>query len=341
MSIPTKYKAVFLESYKPNLIRALGQMKLSGDVSIRKPAAGEVLVKLEASPINPSDIAFLMGGYNIVKTLPAVPGFEGTGVVVETGKNVDGSLVGRRVSFFNQNDGSGAWSEYTLIDAKNLILLDYELPPEQAACLYVNPFTAYALMEHVLGKQHKAIILTAANGQVGEFIRYFAEKHGIKVINLVRKQQHVETMTTNGIENILNVGDEHFGEQLKEMAGRLQATVAIDAVGGELSGKLLNAMPSGSELLIYGGLSGMPVCKIDTIEIIFQNKALSGFYLNDWQADKTAEELWNISTHLQKLIYDKKIQTRIHRTFPLESFYEAIRTYISSMSEGKVLLQMD
>jgi NADPH:quinone reductase len=341
MSNPTKFKAVLLNNYNPNLIRALGQMKLTGDVSLHKPGPGKVLIKLDASPINPSDIAFLLGGYNIVKTLPAVPGFEGTGVVVETGKNVDVNLVGRRVSFFNQDDNSGAWAEYTTVAAKSMIVLDYELPVEQAACLFVNPFTAYALMEHVLEKQHRAIIQSASNGQVGEFIRYFAAKHGIKVINLVRKPGQVETMTNDGIENVLNVGDEHFGEQLKEMTGLLHATLAIDAVGGELSGKLLNAMPSGSELLLYGGLSGLPVCKIDTIEIIFKNKTLSGFYLNNWKAGKTAEEFWNISIHLQKLIYEKEIQTKIHQVFPLSAYYDAIRNYISAMSKGKVILKTD
>jgi NADPH:quinone reductase len=341
MSASKTMKAILLEDYNSNLIRALGKMKLTHNLPVQQPGDEEVLVRVESSPVNPSDIAFIRGGYKIVKPLPVVPGFEGTGTIIAKGLNVCGDIIGKRVSFFNQQNNSGAWAEYAVVNAHDTILLEYDLPVEQAACLFVNPFTAYALVEHVLENQHQAIILSAANGQVGEFIRYFAGKHGIAVINLVRKQEHIELLAKNGVKNVLNISDGLFQAHLSKLVGELNVTAAIDAVGGELTGKLINIMPDGSEVLLYGGLSGAPIGGIDPIEIIFNNKVLSGFYLSSWRDEKTPEELKNISKYIQSLFFKGEIKTKINRIFPVESFYEAIRLYISAMSSGKVLLKIN
>jgi len=339
MNSPNKMKAIALDNYNPNLIRVLRNMKVV-DIPIPKPEAGQVLVKVKASPINPSDIAFLRGGYNIVKSLPAIPGFEGVGKIVEVGKGIDKSVIGERVAFFIQDDNSGAWAEYAIVGKNDFIIVDNELPLEQAACLFVNPFTAYALFEHLSDNKHQAIIQSAANGQVGQFIRYFAKEHDIEVINLVRKSEQVEMLINAVCKYVLDTNDEKFEDKLTQLSSRLNATAAIDAVGGELSGKILNAMPAGSEVVVYGGLSGMAVSGINTLDLIFKNKVLSGFNLNDWIADKSKEDFSKISGFIQTLFMDKKLETKIHKPFEMDDFYNAMRAYIADMSAGKVLLKM-
>ncbi len=172
-----------------------------------KPATQQVLIKVEASPVNPSDIAFLRGGYSIIKPVPAIPGFEGVGKIMAVGDEVDPSRVGDRIAFFIQDDDSGAWSEYAVVGANDFVKVDENIPIDQAACLFVNPFTAYALFEHVHENQHNAIIQSAANGQVGMFIRFFAEEHNVKVINLVRKSEHVEQLKAEGCNFVLDTND--------------------------------------------------------------------------------------------------------------------------------------
>jgi len=339
MNIPDKMKAIVLSAYNPNLIRALRNMKVV-DVPVPKPEAGQVLVKVEASPINPSDIAFLRGGYNIVKPLPAIPGFEGVGKIVEVGESMDQSLIGERVTFFIQDNNSGAWAEYVLVGEHDFIIVNNELPLDQAACLFVNPFTAYALFGHISENQHQAIIQSAANGQVGQFIRYFAKVQNLEVINLVRKPEHVEMLINAGCKFVLDTNDEKFVDSLTELAHRNNATAAIDAVGGELTGKLLNAMPAGSEVLVYGGLSGMAVSGINTLDLIFKNKVLSGFNLNDWIAEKSKEDFSKISVYIQMLFMDKKLVTKIQNSFGMDDFYNAMRANLADMSAGKVLLTM-
>lgn len=340
MEIPENMKAITLDHYNPNIVRALRSMKIS-ELPTPNPGAGQVLVKVEASPVNPSDIAFLLGGYNIIKPLPAVPGFEGVGKIVATGKNVAQEYVGERVVFFTQDDHGGAWSEYVALREDQVFPVSIELPFEQAACLFVNPFTAYALFEHIHDNQHKTIIQSAANGQLAGFIRFFAGDHKVEVINLVRKKEHVDQMKKEGSRHVMNIFADDFEEKLGELSEKLNATAAIDAVGGELTGKLLNAMPAGSEVIVYGGLSGMPVSGIETLELIFKNKILSGFNLNDWLAEKNREEFKKIAGYIQLLFMEKKLETKISQVYELDDFYNGLRGYISDMSAGKILLKMD
>jgi len=330
-------KALTIASYNSNLIRAMQGMKIV-DLPMPKPGEGEVLIKIDLAPVNPSDIALLRGGYNISRTLPAIPGFEGTGKIIKTGKGVDQALQDRRVSFFSQ-DENGTWAEFTVVDVNNCILVNENLPREQAACLFVNPFTARGMFDHVMNNGHEALIQSAAMGQIGQFIRFFAKENNLKVINLVRKDAHVDALKLVGEQHVLNINHENFATALKQMASDLNATAALDAVGGELTGKLLNAMPAGSEVILYGGLSGSHIGQIDPLEIIFNNKILWGFNLGDWLADVTPENLNSISDNLQQLFVQKKLETKIQQIYPLENFYDGLRSYISNMSGGKVLFR--
>jgi NADPH:quinone reductase-like Zn-dependent oxidoreductase len=329
-------KALILEAYNVNLVRAMRSLKI---VELEKPlpAAGEVLVKVLASPINPSDIAFIRGAYNIKKQLPAIPGFEGSGKVVELGEGVDKKYIGKQVSFFSQNDKGGTWAEYVAVKLSDCLFVQDKLPIEQAACLFVNPLTAYAMFDHIFENQHEAIIQSAALGQVGRFISAFAKDKGMEVINLVRKPGHIIELKSLGEEYVLDINNNDFAFELKQYAHELNASAAIDAVGGELTGKILNNMPAGSEVILYGGLSGMPVCGIDPLEIIFNNKILGGFNLGDWLNDQSQAELTAASDYLQELFISGKLQTRIQSTVSLENFYDGLKTYISDMSGGKVL----
>lgn len=337
MNIPDEMKAIVLKNYDPNLIRAMRNMSVE-EVSTPNPDKDQVLVKVEASPVNPSDIAFLRGGYNILKTLPAIPGFEGTGTIIAVGQNLGEALIGKKVSFFYQGDQGGAWAEYLTLHLNNLIVLNDEMPVSQAACLFVNPFTAYALFESILENQHKALIQSAANGQVGRFIRYFAKKHNIETINLVRKPAHAEQLISEGFPYALDINDPDFEAKVRPMILGLHATAFIDAVGGELTGNIMNMMPPGTEVVLYGGLSGKPISGIDAMEVIFQYKFLGGFNLDDWMFEKDKTEFRKISAEIQQLFISKELETKIHQSFAMDDFYSGLRAYISNMSAGKVLL---
>ena len=332
-------KAIVLPDYNANIIRAMKGLVVT-DVKIPEPKGGQVLIKVLAAPCNPSDIAFMRGGYGIRKPVPVVMGFECAGQVVETGNDPRAkALLGKRVSCFSQGMGHGTWAEYFIGDHSDCLPLKDEVPVEQAAALCINPFTAFALVELAKKRNTPGIIQNGASGQVGIFIRRLANLEKISVINIVRKDEHVSVLLDQNETYALSITDPEFETKLSHYARELNAVVAFDAVGGDTSGIILNAMPAGGELVIYGGLSGKPVGMINALGIIFEGKKVSGFNLGDWKKEIGNDRFMEISNHLQGLIIDGMMMTRIQASFPLEEVQQAMEQYIRNMSSGKILFK--
>ncbi len=329
--------AIQLPEYKRNVLRALLSLKVIHK-EIPKPQNDEVLVKMHAASCNPSDIAFIQGGYNIIKTLPAIPGFEGSGTVVETGSDAK-NLINKNVSCFIQNDVDGTWAEYFKIKKENLIVLDKAMDLDQAACFSVNPFTAYALMDIAETKHCKTIIQNAAGGQVPALIRQIAKIRDIETINIVRKPITAERLRKEGVKHVLVEQEDDCFEKLKSLANKLDATVAFDAVGGPLSGFIFNTMPSNSEMVVYGGLSNKPISEVNTMDVIFQNKIINGFNLMDWKTKIGHDKFKRISSELQQLFITRKLKTKIQDSVNLNNIIQGLKTYLGNMSDGKILIK--
>src|SRR6202795_2291531 len=133
------------------------------DVPMPVPQPGQVLVRMLASPINPSDLIFINGVYNLKPVSPATPGFEGVGVVESSGGGMIGWLRrGKRVVVIN--DRTGNWSEYSVVSSRRVIPVPADVPDEQAACFFVNPVTAIVMTERVLRVPPGAWLLQSAAG---------------------------------------------------------------------------------------------------------------------------------------------------------------------------------
>jgi len=332
-------KAIQLPAYQGNIIRALRSLEIA---TSKLPGLldDEVMVEVSAAPANPSDLAFIQGGYNVKKPVPAIPGFEGAGKVVFAGKDVKAlRLLGKRVSFFSQSDRGGSWASYTPVKATDCIELNEQIPTEQAACFSVNPFTAYAMVELSKEQGSKAIIQNAASGQVGKFINKLAVSCGIEVINIVRKEEQLEILENAGFKHAIWSQDEEFISRLKQLAAELDARIAFDAAGGEQSGHLLACMPEDSTLYLYGALAGRTLSEIPASDVIFKKKSIRGFNMNEWKAELSQEEFKKISKHLQELVISGELKTDIQGEFPLEDYEKALMQYIRSMSGGKILLK--
>jgi len=331
-------KAITLPAYQGNIIRALRSLEIR-EGNLPDPRANEVLIEIDAAPANPSDLAFIQGGYNIKKALPAIPGFEGSGKVIGTGSDLEAkALNGKRVSFFSQSDHGGSWASHIPVNASDCIELEKDFPVEQAACFSVNPFTAYAMVDLARNSGATAIIQNAAAGQLGKFINILAGKNSIKVINIVRKETHVEMLTAAGCEHVLFSQDEGFLEKLHDLASTLKASIAFDAVGEEQSGQLLGAMPENSILYLYGALGGRTLSGIPASDVIFKKKMILGFNMNEWKEDLGKEAFLDISKQLQQLFKNGTLKTEIQGSFSLSEYEKALMQYIRGMSEGKIIL---
>ena len=164
-------KSITLPQYSINIVRAVKGMEIR-EMETPEPEENQVLIKMLASPCNPSDISFIQGRYGVQKPLPATPGFEATGMVIKTGSNSHAkSLLGKRVSCFTQLDKYGTWSEEFIALAIDCIPVIDELPDEQAACLSINPLTAMALFDEILKYDMDSVIVNTAESQVVKMLK--------------------------------------------------------------------------------------------------------------------------------------------------------------------------
>jgi NADPH:quinone reductase len=334
-------KAVLLEQYNSNLIELIKSLNVS---NIEKPIADEnqVLIKMKYATCNPSDIAFMRGMYNVKKNLPKALGFEGCGIVVEAGKSNEAQkLLGKRVSCFVQGDYHGTWSEFVIAKPENCIVLLGEISDQQAACLFVNPFTAYALFQIAKENNASAILLNAGLSQVASFMRVFAKNHNIQVVNIVRRDNHVDLLKQQGCKYVISSRSKTYANDLENILSTVKPSVFFDAVGGEATGQIINLLPENSKTVVYGGLSGEPIGGIDVLDIIFKNKQILGFDLNRFIKNTERKTFDELAKTLQEQINCGDIHTIIQKVSPLEEVGLSIRQYITRMSDGKILFTFE
>lgn len=329
--IPETYNAVVLDSFS-----ATPDLKVEKR-TVPELTHNEVLVKVAAAPINPSDLSFLEGHYYSKKQLPVVPGFEGSGTVVATGKSrMARNLLGKRVACLSKDTGDGVWADYMVTTSKLALPLHRSVSLEQGAMSVVNPLTAISLVDIARKGRHGTILQTAAAGSLGQMILRLCHKEGIQVINIVRRESQVDLLKNQGAEIVLNSGESDFQEKLTDLCHKYNARLAFDAVSGPLAFQLIEAMPPRSKVSVYGGLSQEPVMA-NPGQLIFQTKVIDGFWLTESLARKNLLQLLKTWRQAQKLML-KELRSEIRIKYPLNEVNKALQDYQKQMTGGKVLL---
>ncbi|MCA9936179.1 MAG: zinc-binding dehydrogenase [Ardenticatenaceae bacterium] len=331
--LPETMTAVILESYSGVTALHVEQRPLP------KPGPHEVLVKVAASSINPSDLSFIEGMYGFRKPTPVVPGFEGAGTVVAGGASsglMGRYLMGKRVACISQSEGDGVWAEYVATAVNYALPLDDSVSLEQGAMSVVNPLTAVALIEIAQNAGHKTIVNTAAAGALGQMINRLGQSAGIRVINIVRRDTQVELLQQRGADIVLNSSSPDFAQQLHDACHQHRARLAFDAIAGPMTLQLLEAMPIHGKVTVYGGLSLQP-SMVSPAHTIFQSKSVDGFWLSKWLAKKNPLQSLLIWRRTQKLI-TTTLQSEIRARYSLQDAPKAVLAYQEQMTGGKVLI---
>lgn len=332
-------KAIQIDTIQKDLNQAISSLHIV-EKPIPKPGPGQVLVRIEAAPCNPSDLLFLEGSYGVKKPFPAVPGWEGAGTVIESGSGLYAWwLKGKRVWCGGQSNGDGTWAEYYVADAATSVPLRKGVSSEQGATLIINPLTAYGMVERALSQGHKAIIQTAACSQVGRLVQLLAKQKNLPLINIVRRNEQLEELKAAGEKWVLNSEDPDFYTKLKEISHQLKATVAFEAIGGEMTGKILAAMPVRSKVMVYGALAEKPCGGLSPLSLIFERKSVEGFWLTDWIQKNGFWNTLKATRFIQKMIEAGTFETKIRRTVTFGDWNQALLDYKNEMSAGKVLLK--
>lgn len=337
-SLPKTMKIVQLPKTTLDLKEAIASLQIV-EKPLPCPKWGEVLVKIEAAPCNPSDLLLLQGKYGVRKELPCVPGWEGAGTVVQNGGGALGWwLRGKRVACGGQTRGDGTWAEYFVARAASCIPLANDVPVEQGATLIINPLTAVGLLELARKGGHKAVVQTVAAGQVGRMVIKLAREAGMQTINIVRSEKQAALLQKEGAEIVLNSAAADFRKELSEISAKFAATIAFEAVAGEMTGIVLNALPPKATVVLYGGMSNQFCSGINPMKLIFESKKLESFWLSSWIREGGVYRVFKAARLVQKLMADGSFSTAIRVKAPFDQWKDALLAYQEEMSAGKVLL---
>jgi NADPH:quinone reductase len=301
------------------------------------PGRGQVLVRMIASPVNPSDLMYIRGVYGLKPNLPCTPGFEGVGIVEASGGGLLARMrMGQRVAVMN--DQYGNWSEYTVTDAKKVIPVPDDIADDQAATFFINPATAYLLIAKVLAIPNGGTLLqTAAGSALGTMIIRLARARGIRTINIVRRAESVESLAKLGADHVIAATPETLVDQVKSIVSG-GVMYAIDPVGGGLAASSVECLAPGGTLVCYGNLSGEPI-RLDVRKLMTGSKSIRGFWLADTLKTMGIPSKLRLIRRIRAMIREGIATTPLGRSFPLADVAAAVDYAAEPGRIGKVLLR--
>jgi NADPH:quinone reductase-like Zn-dependent oxidoreductase len=281
-----------------SLITSAGELELSlAKVEIPDPAADEILVRVEASPINPSDLGLLLGAADLStakasdgpRLTASVPpqlmramagrvdqslavGNEGAGTVVAAGADPAAqALLGKTVAGI----GGAMYAQYRTFKAADVLPLPPGASAADGASCFVNPLTALGMVETMRREGHTALIHTAAASNLGQMLQKICLQDGVALVNIVRSAEQAKILADIGATYVLDSTAPGFVEALTDALAETGATLAFDAIGGgKLASQILGAMEAAlnrkaaaysrygstthKQVYIYGGLDTGP-----------------------------------------------------------------------------------
>lgn len=262
-----------------SLVKASGELELSlVQVPIPEPAADEILVRVEASPINPSDLGLLIGPADVTNavvtgsgaeakvTAPIPPqimralaarldesmpvGNEGAGVVIAAGSSPEAqALMGKTVAIL----GGAMYAQHRCVKAADALLLPDDVTPAEGASCFVNPLTALGMVETMRREGHTALVHTAAASNLGQMLNKVCIADGVSLVNIVRSPEQAAILKGIGAKYVVDSTAPSFMEDLIAALAETGATLAFDAIGGgKLAGQILAGMEVAANMKAAG-----------------------------------------------------------------------------------------
>ena len=306
-------------------------MKVVEIPDVGAPAAGEVVIALEASPINKSDLMMIAGRYGYRPKLPSVMGTEGVGRVIAVGGGVKHLKAGDRTLVPYP---APAWAERIKVDASRL----RPLPGgdvHQLAMLGINPPTAYLILTDFVSLTSGSwVIQNSANSAVGRALIPIAKSLGLKTVNVVRRDDVVAEIKAIGGDVVLVDGPD-LAKRVAAETGNAAIALAVDGVGDTSTTNLLGCLAEKGVQVFYSAMSGKPSV-VPATQLIYRDLSMRGFWLANWFRDAKPDEITEMYDRLAPLVASGAISAPIAGTYRFAEIAEAVA--VASKNRGKVLL---
>jgi NADPH:quinone reductase-like Zn-dependent oxidoreductase len=306
-------------------------IKLVEIPDVGAPAEGEVVIALEASPINMSDLLMISGRYGHRPSLPSVMGTEGVGRVIAVGNGVKHLKQGDRTLVPYP---APAWAERIKVDANRL----RPLPSgdvNQLAMLGINPPTAYLMLTGFVSLPPGSwIVQNSANSSVGRALIPIAKSLGLKTVNVVRRDDVVAEIKAIGGDVVLVDGPD-LAKRVAAETGKAPIALAVDGVGDTSTSNLLECLADSGVHVFYSMMSGKPSV-VPARQFIYRDLSMRGFWLANWFNSAKPDQITEMYDRLTPLVASGAISAPIAGTYRFADIAEAVA--VASENRGKVLL---
>jgi mitochondrial enoyl-[acyl-carrier protein] reductase / trans-2-enoyl-CoA reductase len=299
------------------------------------PGPDQLLIEIEVTPINPSDLLHFEGRY--AKQLP-LPAFAGSGIlgrVAAIGRDVRHLEPGHRVIAVNTE--RRGWCERFVWPAARVIPVSGAAPVD-LALLAANPPTALLMLESFGHLQPGDWVLqNAANSSVGVSLIQIAKTMGLRTVNVVRRAQLVDHLAAFGADVALVDGPD-LPARVSDAVGGGSIKLAIDVIAGKATRRLANCLADGGTVVNYGLLSGKP-CEVDAADIVFRDISLRGFWYSRWFSTTDPTEIRTVFARLVAMLQTKTLRVPLEASYPVKRLTEALAHAEREGRLGKVVLQ--
>ena len=292
---------------------------------------------MRAAPINPADLNQIEGKYPVRPELPATPGFEGAGIIVESGTDVKGLTSGALVILPHN---VGTWRDAVAVKAEELVVVPESIEPVQAAMLKINPLTAWRLLHDYVDMQRGDwLIQNAANSAAGRDVIQIAQELGYKTVNVVRRAELVDELRAEGGDIVLVDGD-NLREEVKSATGGASIRLGLNSVGGDSALRLANCLAPGGTLVSFGAMSLQPL-KIPTGLLIFKDLRFRGIWINKWYDNATQAERMDTFRSLFDMTRRGLLKTKVEKAYPLSEVKAAVAHAAQGKRSGKIIFEFE
>jgi NADPH:quinone reductase-like Zn-dependent oxidoreductase len=302
------------------------------------PGPGDVLVRVEAAAINPSDLLLMQGKYLARPELPAAVGAEGVGIVEQVGTQVDRSIVGKRVIVIPTYE-YGTWSQKVVAAERDVVEVP-DADPLQLGMLSINPVTAHLLLDSLIGTGIGDWVgQTAANSAVGRLVVALAKRRGLKTLNVVRRADVADEVRRAGGDVVLVSGPDLPTDLAREL-GADKLSLVIDPLGGPVASDLIATLKFRGTAVTYGSLVGPPPGP-SSADLFAREVRYTGFWLGNWYSRAPRHEIASTLTYLAGLVADGELSVPVEATYHLADYRKAFDHARASQRGGKILFSFD
>jgi len=311
-------------------IEDAGEFIEVADLPVPTPAAGQVLIKLRASSVNPSDLHFIKGEYGQPRVKGAAAGFEGCGDVVAG----EPGLMGKRVAFVAAS--TGAWAEYVVANTITALPLRDDISDEDGAAQIVNPLTAMAMVD-IAAQAGDSFIISAATSQLGKLMIGLAKDKGLNAIALVRRENAIESLKNMGAAAVVVTTSDSFQTDFEAASRAMKPRVFLDAVCDQVSETVFTLMPNRARWVCYGMLSTHPPVLTQMGQFTFMGKQIEGFWLTNWMRQTPPADQMRVIGEVQARFADGRWKTDISARLKLRGVVDGLADALK-LPDGKVLI---